>query len=169
MKKVLVAYASKYGSTAEIAAAIGGTLSEKGLDVKVVSAEAVSTIQPYDAVVLGSAVYAGRWLLGAEDFLERYKGDLQQKPIWLFSSGPTGEGDAVELLKGWRFPDALQPTVAELNVRDVALFHGKIDTKKLNLAENLLVRAMRGSTGDFRNWDEIQAWANSLVESLVVT
>ncbi|MBZ0290981.1 MAG: flavodoxin domain-containing protein [Anaerolineae bacterium] len=167
MKKILVAYASKYGATAEIAAAIANTLGENELDVKVISADAVNEVQSYDAVVLGSAVYAGHWLQGAVDFLDRFKKDLGQKPVWLFSSGPTGDGDALELLNGWKIPEALQPTVSELKVRDVALFHGKIDTRKLNLAENLLVRAMRGATGDFRDWDAIRAWAETMVTSLV--
>ena len=167
MTKVLVAYASKYGSTAEIAAAIANTLNEKQLDVKVVSADAVRDISGYDAVVVGSAVYAGHWVDKAVQFLETFQDELQHKPVWLFSSGPTGEGSANDLLGGWRFPDGLQPLVDKIGVQDTAVFHGKIDPDKLNLAERLLVRAMRGATGDYRRWDEIRLWALSMTEALV--
>ncbi|MCL4505492.1 MAG: flavodoxin domain-containing protein [Chloroflexi bacterium] len=91
--KVLVAYATKYGATAEIAEKIGQTLRSAGLQVDVVPANKVGNPGAYDAVVLGSAVYVGGWRKEAVAFLEANEAALKTRPVWFFSSGPTGEGD----------------------------------------------------------------------------
>ena len=165
--KILVTYASKYGSTAEIAASIGNTLSEAGIDVKVMSVDAVNSLKDYNAVVVGSAVYAGSWLGYAVEFIARNEKELATKPMWIFSSGPTGTGDAEELLGGWRLPEALQPVIERIKPRDVTVFHGKIDVEKLHWGERLLVRAMRGATGDFRDWNVIRQWATEISHALI--
>ncbi|MEO6043528.1 MAG: flavodoxin domain-containing protein, partial [Tepidiformaceae bacterium] len=89
--KVLVAYASKHGSTAEIARAIALDLRADGLAVDVQQAGDVSAVQPYDAVILGSAVYMGHWLDAARDLAAREAVALRQRDVWLFSTGPIGE------------------------------------------------------------------------------
>jgi menaquinone-dependent protoporphyrinogen oxidase len=92
MMKVLVTPATKHRATAEIAAAIGEALGgEHGLDATVVPPEQVVTVDGYDAVVLGSAVYAGHWLAPAKELVDRAAGALAGKPVWLFSSGPVGD------------------------------------------------------------------------------
>ena len=96
-KAVLVAYASKHGATAEMAAAIGDALRRAGLTVEVMPMEDAPPPWGFAAVVLGSAVYAGSWRKEAESYLEHNADALAQRPVWLFSSGPTGEGDAAEL------------------------------------------------------------------------
>lgn len=165
-KKVLVAYATKYGATEGIARAIGETLQEQGLDADVVPADQVGDVQPYAAVVLGSAVYAGSWRKEAVALLEGQEAALAQRPVWLFSSGPTGEGDPVALMDGWRFPEAQQPIADRIGPRDIVFFHGEIDTEKLNLAERLLVKSLRAQVGDFRDWDAIRAWAEGIAVEL---
>jgi menaquinone-dependent protoporphyrinogen oxidase len=166
MTKVLIAYASKYGSTAEIAAAVGGVLEEEGLSVTVAQAGSVSDIRPYEAVVLGSAVYVGNWMAEAVTFLEKYESELMTRPLWLFSSGPTGEGDAREIVNGWLFPESIQPVADRLGPREIALFHGSIDLARLNFGERLLVKAMNGSTGDHRDWVAIRAWGKRIAGTL---
>src|SRR5688500_14389827 len=106
--KVLVAFATKYGATEAIAQHIGQALSEAGLPVDILPVEHVGDVLPYRAVVLGSAVYAGNWRKEAAQFLETFQLELATRPVWLFSSGPTGVGEPVELMHGWRFPEALQ-------------------------------------------------------------
>ncbi len=128
--KVLVAYATKYGATAEIAERIGQTLRTSGIEVDVAPADQAGDPAGYSAVVLGSAVYAGSWRKEAAAYLEANEAALAGRPTWLFSSGPTGEGDAVELMKGWRFPEALQPIADRIQPRDIAFFHGEIDTQE---------------------------------------
>lgn len=164
--KVLVTFATKYGATAEIAEKIGDVLRQAGLQVDVVDAEQPSDVQSYDAVVLGSAVYAGSWRKEAVAFLEANEAELAKRPTWLFSSGPTGEGDPVELMKGWRFPEAQQPIADRIQPRDIAFFAGEIDTKKLNLAEKVLVKGIKAPVGDFRDWDAIEAWAASIATTI---
>lgn len=165
-KKVLVVYGSKYGSTKEIAERIGGKLGAEGLSVDVQPAGAVSDLSPYGAVVLGSGVYAGQWVKEAGRFLESQEAALAQLPVWLFSSGPTGEGDPVEIMKGWRFPENLQPIADRIKPREIAFFGGEIDPNKLSLPEKLIVRALKAPTGDYRNWDSIEAWAGSIAAEL---
>ena len=166
MTKILVAYATKHDSTAEIAHAIGRVLRESGIQVDVRSVDVVEKLKPYDAVVLGSAVYAGQWQSNAAEFLKAYEAELTQKAVWLFSSGPTGEGAPQTVLKGWEFPEALKPIADRIQPHDVTLFHGKLDPKKLNFLERLMVKGVKAPMGDYRNWDEIRAWAYNIAQAL---
>ena len=88
MTRVLVAYGSKRGSTAEIAGWIGDTLRGQGLDTEVADAGSVRDVTDYDAVVLGGALYEGRWHKEARRFARRHAAALSGRPVWLFSSGP---------------------------------------------------------------------------------
>jgi menaquinone-dependent protoporphyrinogen oxidase len=164
--KVLVAYATKYGATAEIAEKVGQVLREAGLQADVVPAEQAGEPAGYDAVVLGSAVYAGQWRKPAAAFLEAQQSALAERPVWLFSSGPLGEGDPVELMNGWRFPEAQQPIANRIQPRDIAFFHGALNMKELNLGEKLIVKALKAPEGDFRDWDAIAAWAEGIAAAL---
>jgi flavorubredoxin len=108
-EQVLIAYATKYGATAEIAEKIGEVLRGAGLAADVRTVENAGDLGAYRAVILGSAVYIGQWRKEAARFLKDNEVVLAQKPVWIFSSGPTGEGDPVQLTDGWRLPGKLQP------------------------------------------------------------
>jgi menaquinone-dependent protoporphyrinogen oxidase len=164
--QVLVAYATKYGATAEIAEKIGQVLRQAGLRADVLPADRVSDLTPYKAVVLGSAVYIGQWRKEAVKFLKANETVLADKLVWLFSSGPPGEGDPVELAQGWRFPGKLQPIADRIRPRDIAFFHGVLDMKKLSLAEKLIVKGIKAPVGDFRDWDAITSWAAAMADAL---
>jgi menaquinone-dependent protoporphyrinogen oxidase len=164
--KVLVAYATKYGATAGIAEKIGEVLSRAGLSTEVLPVDDVSDLTPYEAVVLGSAVYIGQWRKEAARFLEANEETLAGKPVWLFSSGPTGEGDPVELMKGWRFPGAQQEVADRIAPHDITIFHGAVDTKKLSFAERLILKGVKAPAGDFRDWEAIASWASAIAEEL---
>ena len=163
---ILIAYASKYGSTAQIAENIALRLKKAGFEPKVMNAGDVRNMEGYTAVILGSAVYAGNWLKEAADFLEKFKQDLALRPVWLFSAGPTGKGDPVEQMKGWRFPEALKPLADSIHPRDIAFFHGTLDMDKLRFAEKLIVRALKAPAGDFRDWEMINTWADGIAQTL---
>jgi menaquinone-dependent protoporphyrinogen oxidase len=164
--KVLVAYASKYGATAEIAEKIGQVINQAGLQVDVLPVKSVKELKLYQAVVLGSAAYMFRWRPEAVSFLKKNKGLLAELPTWLFSSGPLGKGDPVQLLKGQRFPKALQPIIEAVRPRDIAVFHGFIDMKKLNFFERFAFKKATDLQGDFRDWDAIISWANAIADTL---
>jgi menaquinone-dependent protoporphyrinogen oxidase len=159
---VLVAAASRYGATAEIARAIGEGLERAGLDVTVASVDDVSSLDGYDAVVLGSAVYAGRWLKAARKFVKRNRSALSAAPVWLFSSGPIGDPpkpDGEEAVDVTAIIEATEP-------EEHRILAGKLDKDQLTFGERAIVVAVRSPEGDFRDWDEIAAWAGQIAGTL---
>jgi len=164
--RVLVTYATKYGATAEIAERIGQVLRQAGLDVEVLPAERVGNLQAYKAVVLGSAVYIGQWRKQAAAFLKANEKALAERPVWLFSSGPTGTGDPVELTQGWRIPKGLQPVADRIKPRDMAVFHGSANVEKMNFLEKWMLKNVKAPAGDFRDWEAITAWATAIADAL---
>ncbi len=163
---MLVAYASKYGSTREISERIAEVLRQSETQVDVLPVTHVADIDSYQAVVLGSAVYIGKWMKGAGEFLALHEKALSRRPVWIFSSGPTGEGDAAALLNGWRLPPDQQPIVERIGPRGVAVFHGNIDAGRLNWVEKTSVKALKKPFGDFRDWNAITAWAETIAAAL---
>lgn len=169
MKKVLVTYASKHHSTAEIAERIASQLKSTGLNVEIQPVQQVKDAQPYDAVVLGSAVYMGSWMAEAAAFLKAQQESLAQKDVWLFSSGPVGEGDPSQLLDGWTFPEDLKPVAEQIAPHDITLFHGKVIPQKLRLWEKLATRMVKAPIGDFRDWNMIRAWTDGIGQALAAS
>lgn len=166
-RNVLVTYASKYGATKEIAEKIGDVLGQAGLQADVFPVDGILDITPYEAMILGSAIYIGKWQKEAVEFLRVNEKVLANRPVWIFSSGPTGEGDPVELVEGLRVPVALQPVVDRIHPRDLVVFHGYINPDKINFIEKWSIKSLvKKPFGDFRNWDAIIAWATSIAESL---
>ena len=159
--RILVTAASKHGATTEIAEAIGSTLVEAGADAEVLAPEAVDDLAGYDAVVLGSAVYAGRWLEPARQFAERFRGTLAQCPVWLFSSGPIGEPPKPE-----EDPVDVADLRAATGARAHVVFAGKLDRGELGFGEKAIVLALRAPEGDFRDWDAIRDWARGVARDL---
>ncbi len=166
--KVLVAYASKYGYTAEIAERIGKVLCEAGLQADVLSAKQVKRSTDYQTVVLGSAVYIGMWRKEAASFLKANELDLATKPVWLFSSGPSGEGDLDDLLQGWKFPSGLQAAADRIRPRGVTVFRGAVELKKLNGLEKWMMNRVGAAEGDFRDWEVITAWAKAVAGEIMM-
>lgn len=159
--RILVSAASKHGATAEIAQHVGDTLRHRGLDVTVVEPDDVQLDAGYDAIVLGSGVYAGHWLKDAKSLAKRIANTAPRLPVWLFSSGPLG--------------DPPKPDEEPVDVEGIAelvspvehrVFAGKIDKSVLGFGERAIMVAVRAPDGDFRDWDEIAAWANGIADEL---
>ena len=159
--RVLVTAATKYGATAEIAHAIADALRDHGLEPTVLPAEQVEGIASHDAVVLGSAVYAGHWLRPARELVQRYAGDLAGRPVWLFSSGPVGDPPKPE-----EDPVDVAELVAASGAREHRVFAGKLVRKQLSFPERAIVSALRVPEGDFRDWAEITRWAAEIAGAL---
>jgi menaquinone-dependent protoporphyrinogen oxidase len=166
-KKILVAFASKNGSTREIAEKIGEVLNQANWQTTVLPVNGSVNLDEYSAVVMGSAVYIGKWQKEAATFLRTQEKFLAGLPVWLFSSGPTGEGDAVGLLEGWRMPADLQPVIDRIHPRDIAVFHGYINPQKLNFIEKQVIKSMNKPFGDFRDWDAITGWTAKIANDLI--
>lgn len=159
--KVLVTAASRHGATAEIARAIGETLSEAGLEAVTCPPDAVLTLDGYDAAVIGSGIYIGHWMDAAKHLLERHAAELATRPVWLFSSGPIGDPPApVE------DPADLAEMMEATHARGHRLFAGKVDRDALGLGERVILKAVRVPEGDFRPWDEVRAWARDIAAAL---
>ena len=155
--KVLVTAASKHGTTAEIAEAIAAVLRTASLEVDVIEPDAVASIADYDAVVLGSGVYAGHWLKPARAFVERHEHALRDRPVFLFSSGPIGDP-----------PRPLEDPaeVATIDEATMALDHrvfaGRLTENELSMGERVIIKMVRAPFGDFRSWDDIDDWARAI-------
>jgi len=113
-------------------------LRQRGLDAALERPDDVTSLDPYVGVVIGSAVYADRWMTSAEQFVDRWKVALQQRQVWLFSSGPAGDPPKPEPSKAVD----VSAMVAETHARDHQMFAGKIDTKSLVLVERTLMQAL---------------------------
>jgi menaquinone-dependent protoporphyrinogen oxidase len=162
--RVLVTAASKHGGTQEIAAAIAAELVSRGLEVTQVSVEEVGSIDGYDAVVLGSAVYLGKWMKSAKTFAARESASLSAMPVWLFSSGPVGGAASKPEDEGDRREGDALPK--QIGAREHRLFAGKLDRSGLSVIERAAVKMAKAADGDYRPWDEIRAWARSIADAL---
>lgn len=159
--RILVTAASRHEATSEVAKAIADTLERAGFEVVLQRPEEVGHVVGYNAAVLGSAIYVGRWLKPATDLVERTSTSLRNIPVWLFSTGPVGEP-----LK----PDGVPADVALMmeasGARDHRVFGGRLDRRQLRFAEKALVRMVGAADGDYRPWDDIEAWAEGIDSTL---
>ncbi len=159
--KVLVSAASKHGATTEVAATVAAALTTAGLEAIVSVPSEVTSVDGFDAAVIGSAVYVGRWMEPARDLLERHREELRKIPVWLFSSGPIGDP-----------PKPVEESVDEpemvalVGARGHHVFPGLIDKKRLGLGEKAILAAVRAPEGDYRPWPEIEAWAQEIAAEL---
>jgi menaquinone-dependent protoporphyrinogen oxidase len=169
--KVLVSAASKHGATSEIAEEIAKELREAlnerggedgdGAAVEVRPPERVNSVEDYDAMVLGSAVYAGHWLQSARDLAEHHASALSERPTWLFSVGPIGDPP-----KPQENPVDVAGILEVTKARGHRVFAGKLDKGKLGFAEKAMVLALRAPEGDFREWEAIREWAREIAAEL---
>jgi menaquinone-dependent protoporphyrinogen oxidase len=132
-----------------------------GLTVVTVAPEAFVSVDGYDAVILGSGIYAGRWLETAKSFVERNREALVMKRVWLFSSGPTGDPP-----KPVEEPADAAPMVAATGAIEHRTFAGRVDKESLGFGEKVVMAALRAPEGDFRPWDDIDAWAWNIAKAL---
>ena len=166
---VLVVYASKHGATREIAERIAQTLTAAGRQAQARPVKAAGDLAGYGAFVVGSAVYVGHWQKEAVEFVRRNRAVLAGRPVWLFSSGPLGteptdaQGRDLTVTAEPReiaeFTEAIHP-------RGHRVFFGVLDPGRLGMGERAIRKLPAGRTllpeGDFRDWAEIEAWADAI-------
>lgn len=166
-RRVLVAYSSRLGSTAEVAQFIGATLAEDGATVDVKAIREVDDLRSYERVVIGSAIRYDRWLGDARRFVARHRAALAGMPVALFftclaMSDPTGAGAA----KGEEYARKVGALVPGVEASSVGRFAGVLDASRAPLLTRLILRAIRAATGveegDHRDWEAIRAWSRAL-------
>ncbi|RME32254.1 MAG: flavodoxin [Thermoflexia bacterium] len=165
-EKVLVAYATRAGSTAEVAQAVAETLRETGLDVDLRRAREVADVSPYRAVVLGAPIHASRWMPEAMRFLRRHHTMLSRIPVAYFAVCITLMEDTEEnrrLVESW-----MEPARALLEPVCMGLFAGKMDYSRLSFLERFIIQRMiKVPEGDHRDWAAICAWAREVAGLLI--
>ncbi len=160
--RVLVTAGSRHGATLEIAEAIGRVLTEHGVEAAVVPAEEVDALDRYEAAVVGSAIYMGHWVDSAKRLVHAHRDELARRPVWIFSSGPLGDPpkpDAEQAVSVHEIIDLIAP-------REHRLFAGKVDTSLLGFKERAVMKAVRATEGDYREWEAIASWAASIAAAL---
>jgi menaquinone-dependent protoporphyrinogen oxidase len=163
--KVLIAYASQCGSAAEVAQAIGQTLCAAGAAVDVRQVQDVTDVGGYRAVVLGSAVYMNRLMSEAVEFAEAHQGALGQVPVSCFVVCGTLREDTAENRQ--KAAAYLEPVRELVQPVSEGLFAGAMDFGKMSFLYQAVARVMGGSESDWRDWDAIRAWAESLPSVLL--
>ena len=160
-KLILLAYASRFGSTQEVAETIAAALREGGLDVDLQPMQEVKSLDRYDAVVLGAAIYNAKWNAVAHQFVSQHQDALTQLPVAIFTLGPLSTSEAAKR-NSRRQLDSELAKYPWLKPVDVEIFAGKYDPSKPGLGFfDRFVPAR-----DLRNWDAIRAWANALPAQL---
>jgi len=170
---VLVVYASKHGATREIAERIAATLTAAGQPADARPSENAGDLAGYDAFVIGASAYYGHWLRPATEFIQAHKALLADRPVWLFSSGPLGtETTAAQGhdLQEAALPKELGQLRDAIQPRGDRVFFGALDPDGLTLPERTVRRMPGGRAllpeGDFRDWQDIDAWAGSIAREL---
>jgi menaquinone-dependent protoporphyrinogen oxidase len=159
---VLVTYASKYGATQGIAERITRQLERFGMDAYLCPADTVSKPQDFRAAVIGSAVYYGSWLKEATEFVRHNRSILSERPVWLFSSGPLG----VDVQDDEQQPKELLEFQETIKPRDHRMFFGALNPSQLTFMDRMVFKSLRAPEGDYRDWNEIEAWAERIVQAL---
>ncbi len=162
--KVLLAYASKYGSTREVAEAVAKTMQEKGLEVDLQQASQVHSLKEYSAVVLGAPLYLYRWHKHAIRFLKRHEKALKSMPAAVFAIGPSFNGDEKEWLET---RDQFRKEIAKFpwfNPVEAEVMGGKFDPAKLGFLMKYFLKDLPAA--DLRDWDAIAKWAGEVANKL---
>lgn len=162
--KILVAYATRTGSTAEVAEAIARHLCEAGLSAEVRPVADVASVEGYSGAVLGSAIRYSSWLAEMTDFLSVNRDALAAMPVAFFSMHMLALGDnAAARAERAKYTAPARQLVTPV---DEAFFAGKIDPARLSLLDRLAVRLVKSPVGDRRDWTRIGGWAAALAPKL---
>jgi menaquinone-dependent protoporphyrinogen oxidase len=163
--RVLVCYASRFGSTRAIAEHVAAVLSERGSSVDVKPASEVDTVDGYDVVVFGSAVFNQKWMAAGERFVNENVEALAARAGWLFSVGTFGDTKRVIGPLMRREPTGIRTIEAALHPRDYRVFAGVIDRHQWPFFSRLFYHALGGHLGDNRDWPAIDAWAAEIADA----
>ena len=158
--RILVAYVSRTGTTHDIAEAIGRGLRSSGASVDIANLKDVAVVEGYTAVVVGSPIYMGRIEGDVGTFVARHRDALSKRPVAAFAVGLPSDQEGSTREDG---AEKIRAAIAPLQPVAVTMFAGRLDTARLSFIQRTMIGFVKAPTGDFRDWDEIAAWARSLV------
>ncbi len=168
LKKILVAYATRMGSTIDIAEEIAKVLREWGAIVEVRSTHERIEVEYYDAVIVGSAIRIGHLLPEAVEFLEKNRAVLKKVPMAYFVSCITMSEDTPENRETvLHYFDPVMQAVPEITPVSIGLFAGTVDPTNLDFFPRLMVKVNKIPIGDFRDWETIRNWTSAIAPSLI--
>jgi menaquinone-dependent protoporphyrinogen oxidase len=166
MSRVIVAYATRAGSTRGVAERIAGRLRSCGLEVDAVPAAELGGETRFDALVIGSAVFGGRWMPEAEQLVAKIAPGVAGRPVWLFSVGTFGDEGRILGALARREPGNIAELRALVHARDYRVFAGVIARAQWPLWSRLFARAFGVRVGDNRNWSQIDAFGDAIAREL---
>jgi len=159
--RILVTVSSRHGATLQMGAQVADQLRAAGHQVDEIEPDDVESVATYGAVVLGSAVYVDRLGADLRALVERQVGQLREKPVWLFWSGPVGTSTKVPAA-----PGDVAAMVQRVDAYPAQCFWGRLDKKSLAIHERALVALIDAEAGDFRDETAVRGWAGRIADEL---
>ena len=159
--RILVVVASRHGATWEIGEVVTDALASRGHRVDQRAPEDVESVDGYDAVVVGSAVYLAHWMASAREFADRFTEQLVQVPVWMFSSGL-----ATQPAASANSPHELMALRNQIGARGHRSFRGRLDRALLTFAERAAIAGARAREGDHRDMAAVRTWALGVADDL---
>jgi menaquinone-dependent protoporphyrinogen oxidase len=156
-RSILLAYATRFGSTEEAAESVGAALRIAGFEVDIRPVNEVAGLDGYEAVVLGAAIYNARWHPEAHRFLPKNREALEQRPVAIFALGPLSASEAA-MQRSMRQLDKELEKYPWLKPVSVEVFIGKIDPAKMGFFDRLT----SPKASDHMDWEAIRLWAEAL-------
>ncbi|MDR1633571.1 MAG: flavodoxin domain-containing protein [Bifidobacteriaceae bacterium] len=158
--KALVVVASKHGSTLEMGRAIADVLGERGIEAVVLPPGKVTSLEGFDAVVLGSGVYSNKMLPTMTALAYRWGDQLTTRRVYLFCSGPLDASPQALV----NLPLEARTLARQTGARSVRHFGGRVDSSELRPTERALMRMTGSRPGDYRDWPAVVAWAAEIAD-----
>ncbi len=171
--KILVVYASEFGTTAEVAEAIGETLCNPGITVETKWVKNVKDIDKYDAVIIGSSIKYDRWMPEAVEFVTANQNILSKMPVaYFFTCLVMSKQDEIAKPRAMAYSDKLYSLVPQVKPVSIGRFAGVLDYSKLpffmRLIGKVMMTILRVKEGDYRDWEAIRSWAKAIQPELLV-
>ncbi|TQL03622.1 flavodoxin domain-containing protein [Cellulomonas sp. SLBN-39] len=159
--RILLAVASRHQGTWEIGEVMAGVLAGRGHVVDQRAPEDVPSLDGYDAVLLGSAVYVAHWLPAARHLADAFADELRARPVWIFSSGL-----ATQPANSANSPLEIAALRERIGARGHRSFRGRLDRAALTFAERAIIAGGRAKEGDHRDMAAVATWATQIGEEL---
>ncbi|MDI6718973.1 MAG: flavodoxin domain-containing protein [Methanomicrobiales archaeon] len=158
--KILVAYATRAGSTAEIAGVIGKALEDAAMEADVRNIAEIVDLGSCDAAVIGSPLYMGKVLREVAPFIQQHSQELAEIPLAAFVVGTSMVGREEKFREQAR--TIMAGAMLPIRPREIGVFAGALDPDRISVGEKAVIKLVKAPYGDFRDWDAIRAWAGHL-------